>query len=235
MDSGSFQPRHWIQLTGATLHNLRDVSLKLPLEGLVCLTGVSGSGKTSLVMQTLVPALQRTLGTGQAPAGPYRELLGAEHISRLIQIDQRPLGRSERSTPATYSGVWDEVRKVFAKTKESRVRGFSPRRFSPQHSEGRCPRCAGRGTVDLDRKQLVEWPIRCPECAGHRFNPQTLAVRYRGVSVADLLEMTIDEAWEFFTNLPRLNDRCACFTIWGWAISHLGSQPRLFRVGRHNV
>ena len=224
IDRASFEPRHWITLRGATLHNLHDVSLNLPLEGLVCLTGVSGSGKTSLIMQTLVPALKQALGMQSAVAGPFRELLGAEHVSRLVQIDQRPLGRSERSTPATYSGVWDEVRKVFAKTKEARVRGFTPRRFSPQHAEGRCPRCAGRGTIDLDRKQLVEWPVRCPECAGHRFNPQTLAVRYRGVSVADLLEMTIDDAADFFKNLPRLERPLRVFRDLGLGYLQLG-QP----------
>jgi excinuclease ABC subunit A len=223
-DRSPFEPRRSITLRGATLHNLRDVTLNLPLDGLVCFTGVSGSGKTSLVMQTLVPALKQALGTGAAVAGPHRELLGTENVARLVQIDQRPLGRSERSTPATYSGVWDEIRKVFAKTKEARVRGFTPRRFSPQHAEGRCPRCAGRGTIDLDRKQLVEWPVRCPECAGHRFNPQTLAVRYRGVSVADLLEMTIDDAAKFFANLPRLERPLRVFCDLGLGYLQLG-QP----------
>ncbi|MBS0204778.1 MAG: excinuclease ABC subunit UvrA [Planctomycetes bacterium] len=222
--AGSFQPSHWIRLEGATLHNLQQVSLNLPLHRMVCLTGVSGSGKTSLIMHTLVPALQQARGVGRSSPGPFRELQGADQIARLIQIDQRPLGRSERSTPATYSGVWDEVRKVFAKTRESRIRGYSPRRFSPQHAEGRCPRCAGRGTVDLDRKQLVEWPIRCPECAGRRFNPQTLAVHYRGVSVADVMEMTIDQAAEFFANFHRLERPLHLFQELGLGYLQLG-QP----------
>jgi len=219
-----FEPQSSIKLEGATLHNLQDVSLDLPLEGLVCLTGVSGSGKTSLIMQTLVPALQQALGLGQRAPGPFRALHGAEKIARLVQIDQRPLGRSERSTPATYSGIWDEVRRVFAKTKEARIRGYTARRFSPQHAEGRCPRCAGRGTIDLDRKQLVEWSIRCPECAGRRFNPQTLAVRYRGASVADVLEMTIDDATTFFANFPRLSRTLLLFQELGLGYLQLG-QP----------
>ncbi len=219
-----FEPRSWIKLEGATLHNLQEVSLDLPLEGLVCLTGVSGSGKTSLIMQTVVPAIQQALGLGPRLTGPYRSLRGTEHIARLVQIDQRPLGRSERSTPATYSGVWDEVRRVFAKTKESRIRGYTARRFSPQHSEGRCPRCAGRGTIELDRKQLVEWSIRCPECAGRRFNPQTLAVRYRGASVADVLEMTIEDASTFFVNFPRLHRTLSLFQELGLGYLQLG-QP----------
>ncbi|MDB5342871.1 MAG: uvrA 2 [Schlesneria sp.] len=218
------QPSRWLTLNGATLHNLQDVTLRLPLGGLCCVTGVSGSGKTSLIMHTLVPALRRALGTGCGPSGLFSKLEGVDQISRVIQIDQRPLGRSERSTPATYSGFWDEVRKIFAKTKESRIRGFSPRRFSPQHSEGRCARCAGRGTIDLDRKQLVQWPIRCPDCGGRRFNPQTLAVLYRGVSVADVLEMTIDQGAEFFKNLSRLYRPLHLFQQLGLGYLQLG-QP----------
>ena len=223
-ERAEFHPSQWVTLHGATLHNLQQVTLNLPMQGLVCFSGVSGSGKTSLVMQTLVPALRRALRTGTETPGPYRELHGAEHVSRLIEIDQRPLGRSERSTPATYSGVWDEVRKVFAKTKEARVRGFTSRRFSLQHGEGRCPKCSGRGTVDLDRKQFVKWPVRCPECAGHRFNSQTLAVRYRGVSVADLLDMTVADAAEFFMNLPRLARPLRLFQELGLGYLRLG-QP----------
>lgn len=219
-----FQPDSWLTLSGATLHNLQDVTLRLPMRGLVCITGVSGSGKTSLVMQTLVPAVRQALKVSNAAGGPFRSLQGIEHIARLVQIDQKPLGRSERSTPATYSGIWDEVRKVFAKTKESRIRGYSPRRFSPQHAEGRCPRCAGRGTIDLGRKQLVEWSVRCPECGGRRFNPQTLAVRYRGVSVADLLEMTIDDAAAFFVNMSRLHRPLHVFQQLGLGYLQLG-QP----------
>lgn len=220
----AFQPTRWITLTGAKLHNLQDATLRLPLGSLCCVTGVSGSGKTSLIMHTLVPALRRALGAGGGAPGPFAKLDGGDQISRLIQIDQRPLGRSERSTPATYSGLWDEVRKIFAKTKESRIRGFTPRRFSPQHAEGRCPRCAGRGTIDLDRKQLAEWPIRCPDCGGRRFNPQTLAVLYRGVSVADVLDMTIDQAAEFFKNLSRLYRPLHVFQQLGLGYLQLG-QP----------
>lgn len=227
----SFQPTRWLHLLGASLHNLRDVTVELPLDGLVCFTGVSGSGKTSLVMRTLVQAIRRAFGVPTAESGFYRELRGMEHLSRLVQIDQRPLGRSDRSTPASYSGIWDEVRKLFAKTKEARVHGFSARRFSPQHSEGRCPRCAGKGTIDLDRKQFVEWPIRCPECAGRRFNPQTLAVRYRGVNVADVLDMTIDDAAAFFANLPRLDRPLRMFRELGLGYLQLGQRATTLSGG----
>jgi excinuclease ABC subunit A len=230
-DAPSFQPQHHLTLTGASLHNLQDVTLALPLGGLICVTGVSGSGKTSLITKTLVPAIARALGSKTAVPGPYSELQGVEHISRMVVVDQRPLGRSDRSTPATYSGVWDEVRKVFAKTKEARIRGFSARRFSPQHAEGRCPRCAGRGAIDLDRKQLIEWPIRCPECAGRRFNRQTLAVRYRGRSVADILDMTIHEAANFFVNLPRLERPLRLFRELGLGYLQLGQRATTLSGG----
>jgi len=223
-EDASFQPQCWLTLIGATLHNLRDVTLRVPLGGLVCVTGVSGSGKTSLVMQTLVPAVRQQLGETSAAGGPFRELLGVEHITRLTRVDQMPLGRSGRSTPATYSGVWDEVRQVFAKTKEARLRGFSARRFSPQSLDGRCPRCAGRGALALDKKSLFEWSIRCPECNGSRFNRQTLAVRYRGLTVADVLDMSFEAAADFFVNLPRLARPLALFRDLGLGYLKLG-QP----------
>ena len=219
-----FQPQAWLALTGATLHNLQDVTLRVPLGGLVCITGVSGSGKTSLVMQTLVPAVRRQLGETSATGGPFRELLGVEQITRLVQVDQMPLGRSGRSTPATYSGVWDEVRQVFAKTKEARLRGFTARRFSPQSLDGRCSRCAGRGTLALGQKSLFEWSVRCPECNGSRFNRQTLGVRYRGLSVADVLDMSFEAAADFFANLPRLARPLALFRDLGLGYLKLG-QP----------
>lgn len=219
-----FQPQHWLTLSGAALHNLQDVTLRVPLGGLVCITGVSGSGKTSLVMQTLVPAIRRQLGDTGAAGGPFRELLGVEHISRLTRVDQTPLGRSGRSTPASYSSVWDEVRQVFAKTKEARLRGFTARRFSPQSLDGRCSRCAGQGALTLDKKSLVEWSIRCPECHGTRFNRQTLAVRYRGLTVADVLSMSFESAADFFANLPRLARPLGLFHDLGLGYLKLG-QP----------
>lgn len=227
----AFEPSRWIRLTGASLHNLHQVTAEVPLGGLVCFSGVSGSGKTSLVMKTLVPAVLRALKISRPECGPYQTLTGVEHISRLIQVDQRPLGRSERSTPATYSGIWDEIRMVYAKTRESRLRGYSPRRFSPQHTEGRCPRCAGRGTIEIDRRQLMEWPMRCPECDGRRFNPQTLAVRFRGVSVADLLEMTFEQAADFFVNLPRLFRPLTVFRELGLGYLKLGQSATTLSGG----
>jgi len=193
-----------LRLSGATLHNLNDVTVEIPLQQIVCVTGVSGSGKTSLAMQTLVPAVRRALGESILPGGPFQQLTGVESLSRVIRIDQSPLGRSARSSPATYSGLWDDIRKVFAKTKEARLRGFSARRFSLSVPEARCPRCAGRGQLPVDEKRFADWSMRCPECDGRRFAPATLSIQYRGQSVADVLEMSIADAAVFFENFSRL-------------------------------
>ncbi len=220
----TFASQSSLRLTGATVHNLKDVTIDVPLGGLVCITGVSGSGKTSLVMQTLVPAIRHKFGESVTRGGSFRELIGVESITRLIQIDQMPLGRSGRSTPATYSGVWDEVRKLFAKSKESRLRGFTARRFSLLHAEGRCPRCLGRGVLTLDSKSLFEWSVPCPDCGGSRFNRQTLGVRYRGMNVADVLDMSFEAAAGIFENLPRLSRTLTLFCELGLGYLKLG-QP----------
>ncbi len=223
-EAALFEPTSWLTLSGVTQHNLQDVTLRLPLGGLVCVSGVSGSGKTSLIMQTLVPAIRRALGEVAPVCGAFHELLGVEAITRVVRVDQMPLGRSGRSTPATYSGLWDELRQVFAKTKESRLRGFTARRFSPQSLDGRCSRCVGRGTLTLDKKSLLDWTQRCPECNGARFNRQTLAVRYRGHTVADVLDMSFEAAADFFANLPRLARSLTLFRDLGLGYLKLG-QP----------
>ncbi len=193
-----------IRLTGATLHNLKNVTVEIPLRKIVCVTGVSGSGKTSLVIQTLVPAIRRALGEKLPLSGPFLSLTGTENLTRVVRIDQSPLGRSARMTPATYSGLWDDVRKVYARTKESRLRGYTARQFSVNVAEARCHRCAGRGFLFVDEHRFADWQIRCPECDGHRFSQATLSVRYRGQSVADVLEMSMSESASFFENFPRL-------------------------------
>lgn len=193
-----------VRLNGASLHNLRDVNVEIPLKKIVCVTGVSGSGKSSLIMQTLVPAVRRALGERIPAGGAYQSLSGTETLSRLIRVDQSPLGRSSRSSPATYSGIWDGVRHVFARTKESRLRGFDARRFSLSVPDARCPRCAGRGTLPVDEKRFADWETKCPDCNGRRFSPSTLAVRYRGLNVADVLDLSIADAALFFENFSRL-------------------------------
>ena len=213
-----------IRLVGATLHNLKDVTIAFPLGQIVCVTGPSGSGKSSLVMQTLVPAIRQALGERIPCLGLFRELSGAESLLRLVRVDQAPLGRSARSSPATYSGLWDDVRKVFAKTKESRLRGYTPRNFSLNLPEARCPRCSGRGTLSVEENRFADWQVRCPECDGKRFAAATLSIRFRGQSVADVLEMSLSDAALFFENFPRLAKPLQTFNELGLGYLKVG-QP----------
>ena len=203
------KPTEALKLQAARRNNLQSVAVEFPLRRLVCVTGVSGSGKSSLVMQTLVPAVRATLA-GELSADAIRHrwqfdsLKNLEAIERLVEIDQSPLGRTGRSNAATYTGLWDEVRKLYAKTRDSRVRGFAARRFSFNAREGRCPECNGQGTRRIEMNYLPDMHVECPTCRGARFNRQTLSVRFRGQTVADIMAMRIDRAAEFFENIPKV-------------------------------
>ncbi len=193
-------------LTGATLHNLKEVTLKVPTNKMVCITGVSGCGKSSLIIDTLVPALQLELKGKYSPALCYQSLEGFQSLRQVRKIDQSPVGKSGRSNPATYCGVWDEIRKLFAKTKMSRIRGYTARRFSFNAKGGRCASCLGQGYRRIDLQFLPAVNLPCQECKTQRFNRQTLAVKYRGKSVSDLLEMSIDEVATFFEHVPKIKN-----------------------------
>ena len=224
-------PSAFLRLSGATLHGLKNVTIEVPLNRIVCVTGVSGSGKSSLVMQTLVPAIRRASGEKIPVGGPFHELTGTEHLSRVVRVDQSPLGRSPMSTPATYSGVWDELRKVFAKTKESRLRGFTSRQFSLHVPEARCARCRGRGQLPVEEQRFADWQIRCPDCDGRRFSTTTLSVRYRGQSVADILNMSLTDANAFFENFPRLARSLTVFCDLGLGYLKLGQSAATLSGG----
>ncbi|MGZ0168691.1 MAG: excinuclease ABC subunit UvrA [Planctomycetales bacterium] len=211
-----------LRLEGASRHNLKDVTVEIPLGVLTVVSGVSGCGKSSLITHTLIPAARHSINESyRGPRKPSdntttaptdvsqldiacRTISGTEHIDRLVVVDQSPIGRSGRSNPATHTGMWDEIRKVFAKTRDARVRGFKARRFSFNAKDGRCPTCEGRGTQRLEMNFLPDVHVECPDCRGSRFNTQTLTVKYRGSSVGDVLKMRIDEAREFFTDFPKL-------------------------------
>ena len=193
-----------LEIENASLHNLKDVSVRFPLGVFVSITGVSGSGKSSLIDETLAPALLKQLGSPAARPGPFGALRGTEHIDKVIRVDQTPLGRTARSNPATYTGIFDEIRKVFTKTKEARQRGYKASRFSFNVKGGRCEECQGQGNKKLEMHFLPDLYVRCPVCDGKRFNRQTLRVRYRGKSIADVLDMRVDEAAEFFSNFPPI-------------------------------
>jgi excinuclease ABC subunit A len=193
-----------ITLEGVTTNNLQDVEARIPLGVFVCVTGVSGSGKSSLINETLARALARRLGGAQAKPGPHRSLRGASQIDKLIEVDQSPIGRTPRSNPATYTGVFDEIRKVFAGTREARQRGYRTGRFSFNIKGGRCEECQGQGVRKIEMNFLPDLTVICPVCEGARFNRQTLEVRYRDRSIAEVLDMRIDEAATFFENFPAI-------------------------------
>jgi excinuclease ABC subunit A len=195
---------HSLTIEGVTTNNLKDVEARIPLSALVCVTGVSGSGKSSLVNETLSRALARRLGMLAPKPGPHRSLRGVAQIDKLIEIDQSPIGRNPRSNPATYVGVFDEIRKVFAGTREARQLGYSASRFSFNAKGGRCEECQGQGVSRIEMNFLPDLVVTCPTCGGARFNRQTLQVRYRDKNIADVLAMRIDEGVAFFENFPAI-------------------------------
>lgn len=197
-------PGRTLTLVGASANNLKNLTVEFPLGLLVCITGVSGSGKSSLVTLTLAPALRRYLLGLSAKTGSYEELKGVEHIDRVVDVDQTPIGRSPRSNVATFCGVFDEIRRVFAETKDARRLGFRPARFSFNNPAGRCVTCQGLGVQRLEMDFLPDVSITCPTCQGRRFNQQTLEVRYRGKNIAEVLEMSVDEGLQFFENFPTV-------------------------------
>ena len=194
-----------IELKGCTANNLKNVNVKIPLGGLICVTGVSGSGKSTLVNQTLLPVLKRQLYGSKVKAGAHKSVNGLKHIDKVIEIDQSPIGRTPRSNPATYTGVFDEVRKVFAKTKEAKLRGYEVGRFSFNVKGGRCESCSGQGTKVIEMHFLPDVFVECEVCHGSRYNSETLQVHYRGKTIADVLAMTIEEARGFFENIPLIH------------------------------
>ncbi len=194
-----------LRLTGATLNNLKNVSVSVPLGVLVGVTGVSGSGKSSLISRTLLPALARDIGQRTKMPGPHKKLTGIEHVEKMVEISQAPIGKSPRSTPATYTGVFDLIRQVFAGTRESKSRGYTLSRFSFNSGSGRCSQCQGQGQERIEMNFLPDMYVGCSVCGGTRFNRQTLRVRYKDRSVADVLAMTVDEAVDFFENFAKIH------------------------------
>lgn len=193
-----------LKLEGASLHNLRDVSVDFPLGAFVCVTGVSGSGKSSLVAETLAPELARRLNGASRKPGPFVGLQGVAQLDRCVEVDQSPIGRSPRSNAATYTGLFDEIRKVFAKTKLSRARGYKAGRFSFNVQGGRCEECQGQGVKKIEMNFLPDMFVTCDACSGARFNRQTLAVKFKEHSIADILAMPVDRAREAFEDHPAI-------------------------------
>lgn len=194
----------FLELRGATGNNLKNVDLKLPLGKFICISGVSGSGKSSLINGTLQPVLSQHFYRSLQPPLPYREIIGIENVDKVVTVDQSPLGRTPRSNPATYTGVFADIRKLFVELPESKIRGYKPGRFSFNVSGGRCEVCKGNGYRTIEMNFLPDVLVPCEHCHGKRYNRETLEVRYKGKSISDVLEMTVNEAVEFFENIPSI-------------------------------
>ncbi|MEZ5179024.1 MAG: excinuclease ABC subunit UvrA [Acidimicrobiales bacterium] len=192
----------WLSVKGAREHNLRGVDVDFPLGLFVAVTGVSGSGKSTLVNDILLRALMQRIYKSKTPPGLHKKVLGIEHLDKVINIDQSPIGRTPRSNPATYTGVWDHVRKLFAQTTEAKVRGYLPGRFSFNVKGGRCENCAGDGTIKIEMHFLPDVYVPCEVCKGDRYNRDTLDIQFKGKNVAEVLDLPCEEALEFFANQP---------------------------------
>jgi excinuclease ABC subunit A len=198
------EPQGWLTVAGARLHNLKGINVSFPLGVLTCVTGVSGSGKSSLVAQTLFPALARVLHGARAVPGPHDRVDGLEQVNKVINITQAPIGRTPRSNPSTYVKVLGSIRHLFARTPAARARGYKAGRFSFNVKGGRCEACEGYGKKRIEMHFLADVWVTCSECQGRRFNRQTLQIKYKGRSIADVLAMDVQEALVFFADHPRI-------------------------------
>ncbi|MCH2033409.1 MAG: excinuclease ABC subunit UvrA [Tenacibaculum sp.] len=222
---------HKIKLTGANGNNLKNVSVEFPLGQMICVTGVSGSGKSTLINETLYPILNAHIYRGVKEPMPYKKITGLEHIDKVIDIDQSPIGRTPRSNPATYTGVFSEIRSLFSKTPEASIRGYKPGRFSFNVKGGRCETCQGGGLRVIEMNFLPDVHVECETCQGKRFNRETLEIRYKGKSISDVLEMTINQAVDFFEHIPKIYRKLKTIQDVGLGYITLGQQSTTLSGG----
>ncbi len=220
-----------IVLSGATGNNLKNVTIHFPLGKMICVTGVSGSGKSTLINETLYPILNAHIYNGVKKPMPYKKIEGLEHIDKVIDIDQSPIGRTPRSNPATYTGVFSEIRNLFTKTPEAAIRGYKAGRFSFNVKGGRCETCQGGGVRVIEMNFLPDVQVECETCQGKRFNRETLEIRYKGKSISDILNMTIDEAVVFFEKIPKIHRKIKTIKDVGLGYITLGQQSTTLSGG----
>lgn len=214
----------WLEIRGAKENNLKNVNVKIPLGVFSAVTGVSGSGKSTLVNEILYKTLARDLNRARVRPGQHKEIRGLEHIEKVVEIDQSPIGRTPRSNPATYTGVFDDIRDLFSQTNEAKVRGYKKGRFSFNVKGGRCEACRGDGIIKIEMHFLPDVYVPCEVCKGKRYNRETLEVKYKGKSIADVLEMTVEDATEFFENIPKIHRKIQTLMDVGLGYIKLG-QP----------
>ena len=220
-----------IKISGATGNNLKNVTAEFPLGKMICVTGVSGSGKSTLINETLYPILNKHIYRGVKEPMPYKKITGLEHVDKVIDIDQSPIGRTTRSNPATYTGVFSEIRSLFAKTPEAAIRGYKPGRFSFNVKGGRCETCQGGGVRIIEMNFLPDVHVACETCQGKRFNRETLEIRYKGKSISDVLEMTINHAVEFFKPIPKIHSKLKTIKDVGLGYITLGQRSTTLSGG----
>ncbi len=212
----------FIELHGATGNNLKNISVSFPLGKITCVTGVSGSGKSTLVIDTLLRLLAQDLYRSKKKAGPVEKVTGIENIDKVIDIDQSPIGRTPRSNPATYTGLFTPIRELFSQLPEARARGYKPGRFSFNVKGGRCEACSGDGIIRIEMHFLPDLYVQCEVCSGHRFNREALEIKYKGKSISDVLEMTVNESSDFFKNIPAIRNKLATLIEVGLGYIQLG-------------
>ncbi len=220
-----------IVLKGTTGHNLKNVTLNLPLGKMLCVTGVSGSGKSSLIHETLFPILNRHFYNSKREPLPYKSVEGLEHIDKVIEVDQSPIGRTPRSNPATYTNLFSEIRTLYAELPEAKIRGYKPGRFSFNVKGGRCEDCEGAGMKKIEMEFLPDVYVDCDTCKGKRFNRETLEVRFKGKSIADVLDMTVEQALDFFESIPKINRKVVTLNDVGLGYITLGQHATTLSGG----
>ncbi|MFQ5752096.1 MAG: excinuclease ABC subunit UvrA, partial [bacterium] len=221
----------FLSLTGASGNNLKNIEVKIPLGVFNCVTGVSGSGKSTLINETLYRILAKKFYKSKATPLGYKKIEGLEFIDKVIDIDQSPIGRTPRSNPATYTGLFNYIRDLFAQLPEAKIRGYKPGRFSFNVKGGRCEACQGDGLIKIEMHFLPDVYVNCEVCKGKRYNRETLEIKYKGKSIAEVLDMTVSEALKFFENIPRIKRKLQTLYEVGLGYIHLGQQATTLSGG----